>query len=206
VSEASRKSPAPNGADSSAARSAASRQAILDAARELFSLHGYAATSVTDIVARAGRSVGLPYYHFGSKKQIFITLWNDYQISQEEHARAAVAEARRSGVTRKDLFLIGAHAYLHGAWAARDILPMVHSRDTPPGFDAVIREANTRWEKHNRALLSSYDPQRVRTAAVLMGGALEAICLELSSRNEFEANRLIENALALFAGMLSSLE
>lgn len=197
-----------DGAESSAAiRSAVSRQAILDAARELFSTQGYTATSISDIVAQAGTSVGLPYYHFGSKKQIFFTLWNEYQVSQEVRTRAAVASARRAGATGKDLLLAGTRAYLQGGWEARDILPMVHSRDTPPGFDAVIREADRRWERQNRALLSDYDPPLVRTAAVLLSGSLRAVCLQFPKcRSEAEAAQLVDDAVMLIGGMLGGLD
>jgi AcrR family transcriptional regulator len=197
-----------DGGDSAAAiRSAVSRQAILDAARELFSIDGYTATSISEIVARAGTSVGLPYYHFGSKKQIFLTLWNEYQVGQEARTRAAVATARKAGAVGMDLLLTGTRAYLHGAWEARDILPMVHSRDTPAGFDAVIREADRRWERQNRALLSEYDPQLVQTAAVLLAGALRAVCLEFPKcKTEGDAEQLIDAALVLFAGLLQGLE
>jgi AcrR family transcriptional regulator len=189
-----------------AVRAAASRQSILDAARQLFSVQGYSATSISDIVRCAGTSVGLPYYHFGSKKQIFLTLWNEYQASQEAHTRAAVGHARLSDATGKELFLIGTRAYLQGAWEARDILPMVHSRDTPVGFDAVIREADRSWERQNRALLSEYEPRLVRIAAVLVSGALRAVCLEFPKcKSESEAERLIGDSLVLLAGMLSGL-
>jgi AcrR family transcriptional regulator len=199
--------PAPNGEDSPTAdKGAVSRQSILDAARQLFSVQGYTATSISDIVRCAGTSVGLPYYHFGSKKQIFLTLWNEYQASQEAHTRAAVADARRSGASGKELLLIGTRAYLSGAWSARDILPMVHSRDTPTGFDAVIRGADRSWERQNRALLSEYDPRLVRTAAVLVSGALRAVCLEFPKcRGEAEADELIDDSLTLLAGMLAGL-
>jgi AcrR family transcriptional regulator len=199
--------PASDGTDSTAAlRSAVSRQSILDAARELFSTEGYAASSISDIVAQAGTSVGLPYYHFGSKKQIFLALWHEYQVAQEARARAAVAVARRAGSTGKELLLAGTRAYLQGAWEARDILPMVHSRDTPAGFDAVILEADRRWERQNRALLSEYDPELVRTAAVLHRGALRAVCLQFPKcRSEAEAAELIDDALLLFSGLLDGL-
>lgn len=188
-------------------RAEASRQAILDAARELFSLHGYAATSVSDIVSRAGTSVGLPYYHFGSKKHVFLTLWNEYQNAQERRTRAAVADARRRGATGPDLLLAGTRAYLTGAWEARDIVPMVHSRDTPAGFDVVIRDADNRWLQRNRALLSDSDPHLVRTATVLLSGALRAACLELPNcRTQADAERLIDDALLVFSGLLAGLD
>jgi AcrR family transcriptional regulator len=200
-------SSAPEGEDSIAAiRSAASRQAILNAARKLFSTKGYATTSISDIVALAGTSVGLPYYHFGSKKQIFLTLWNEYQVSQEVHTRAAVAGARRAGARGQDLLLAGTRAYLQGAWEARDILPMVHGRDTPPGFDSMLRDADRRWERQNRALLIGHDPELVATATALLSGALRALCLEFPKcRTRQDATQLIDDALVLFAGLLGCL-
>lgn len=201
------RAPTADGSESAAAlRSAMSRQSILDAARELFSTQGYSATPISDIVARAGTSVGLPYYHFGSKRQIFFTLWKEYQVSQEVRTRRAVSAARRSGATGQDLLLVGTRAYLEGAWQARGILPMVHSRDTPAGFEAMIREANRRWERQNLTLLSEYDPDLVRTAVLLLRGALGAVCSEFpKGKTEREAAQLIDDALRLFSGLLSGL-
>jgi AcrR family transcriptional regulator len=198
---------APHQLDTRAAlRSAVSRQSILDAARELFSTQGYAASSISEIVAQAGTSAGLPYYHFGSKKQIFLTLWHEYQVAQEARTRAAVTAARRKGATGKELLLAGTQAYLQGAWEARDMLPMVHGRDTPPGFDTVILEADRRWERQNRVLLSEYDPELVRTAALLHSGALRAVGLQFPKcQSEAEAGRLIQDALLLFSGLLDGL-
>jgi AcrR family transcriptional regulator len=194
-------------AESNAAlRSAASRQAILDAARSLFATRGYAATSISEIVGRAGTSVGLPYYHFGSKKEIFITLWTEFQVSQEARSRAAIGAARELNATGKELFLAGTRAYLQGAWEARQIVPLVLSRDTPAGFDALEREMVRRWERQNETLLSEYDPVMARTATRLLNGALRAVCLQFPRlRGDAEADQLIENVLTLCAGMLSAL-
>jgi AcrR family transcriptional regulator len=202
-----RPTPDTNGSASAAAvRSASSRQAILDAARQLFAIQGYSATSIAEIVAQAGTSVGLPYYHFGSKKTIFITLWNEFEVSQTTRTRAAVAAARRSGASGKDVLLAGTRAYLEGAWEARDIVPMVLSRDTPAGFDAVMADVDRRWIRQNSTLLSEYDPRLVRAAAVLLSGALRALCLEFPKcRNQAEATQLIDTALHLYSGLLSGL-
>ncbi len=187
-------------------RSALSRHVILEAARDLFSEQGYTATSMSDIVGRAGTSVGLPYYHFGSKKDIFLTLWNEYQDAQEETTRAAVAAARQTGATGKEQMLAGTAAYMYGAWRARRILPMVHGRDTPAGFDAAVREADRRWQGQNQALLAEYDPNLVRTVAILLGGGLRAVCLELAGcRSEAQADRLTADALVVFGGLLAAL-
>jgi AcrR family transcriptional regulator len=54
-----------------AERSATTRTAILQAARELFGRRGYAATGRDEIAARAGVTRGALYHHFASKAEVF---------------------------------------------------------------------------------------------------------------------------------------
>ncbi|MCA9533806.1 MAG: TetR/AcrR family transcriptional regulator [Myxococcales bacterium] len=53
------------------------RRAILDAAGALFRERGFAHTSVADVMARAGRTVGGFYAHFGSKEQLLTAVLAD---------------------------------------------------------------------------------------------------------------------------------
>lgn len=48
-----------------------SREALLDAAKSLFSLHGFEGVSVKEISSRAGVNVGLISYYFGNKAGIY---------------------------------------------------------------------------------------------------------------------------------------
>ena len=57
-----------------ASRSERRREAILQAALELFLQHGYAETSVDQIVARAGGSKTSVYAYFGNKEGLFRAL------------------------------------------------------------------------------------------------------------------------------------
>ncbi len=50
---------------------ARSREAILDAAEELFAARGYDATSLSDVGQAAGMSRGTPGYFFGSKADLY---------------------------------------------------------------------------------------------------------------------------------------
>ncbi len=50
---------------------ARTRQSILDAAHALFAERGYSGAHVNDIVARAGTTKPMIYYHFGSKEGLF---------------------------------------------------------------------------------------------------------------------------------------
>ena len=53
------------------------RAELLRVARELFSTHGYAATSMTDITARAGVTVPVIYQRFGSKAGLYVAVAED---------------------------------------------------------------------------------------------------------------------------------
>lgn len=50
------------------------REQILSAALKAFAAKGFAATKISDIVARAGMSHGLVYHYFASKEEIFYAL------------------------------------------------------------------------------------------------------------------------------------
>ncbi|HEX2833874.1 MAG TPA: TetR/AcrR family transcriptional regulator [Thermoanaerobaculia bacterium] len=59
-------------------KSERSRRAVLDAALDLFSHHGYRATTVRDIADRAKVSTGNLYHHFPDKEAIFRALLDEY--------------------------------------------------------------------------------------------------------------------------------
>jgi AcrR family transcriptional regulator len=185
-------------------RSAASREALLAAARELFTTRGYAATNMTDIVAKAGTSVGLPYYYFGSKRKIFVTLWSDYQAKQEARTRLAITSARAAGETDGGrLLVLGMRAYLEGAWEARDLIPMMNGHDRPSGFDSVVEETNRRWAKRNSALLASEDPVIARAANVILLSSIGGMSVELAGCHaEAKARTLIERAVELWTAVI----
>jgi len=59
-------------------RASARRQAILEAARELFLERGYATTTCADVVARSGGSLATLYSLFGTKRGLFEAILRDY--------------------------------------------------------------------------------------------------------------------------------
>lgn len=59
-------------------KSERSRFLILEAALDLFSMHGYRATSIREIADAAGLSTGNVYHHFPDKEALFNTLLNQY--------------------------------------------------------------------------------------------------------------------------------
>ena len=67
-------------------RRAVTRAAILAAARELFTQHGYHGCSVDTILDRAGSSKGAFYHHFSDKTAVLEALLTDFE---EEGVRRA---------------------------------------------------------------------------------------------------------------------
>ncbi len=59
------------------ARSELTRQKIITAAVDLFSEHGYPATGLGDIIARAEMTKGALYYHFDSKESLAEAIIDD---------------------------------------------------------------------------------------------------------------------------------
>src|SRR5215470_12688421 len=103
-------------------RTAQTQRALLDAARDVFARQGFAEASIADVVERAGSSVGSLYHHFGGKSELFLALWQEHQMAYEAAASAAVAEARKAGLTDPgELFAAGARAFLQGSWQRRDL-------------------------------------------------------------------------------------
>lgn len=68
----------------------ATRQLLVDVARQLFTERGYAGTSIEDIIERAGVARGALYHHFPGKNALFTAV---YQVVQAEVATAVVTAA-----------------------------------------------------------------------------------------------------------------
>ncbi len=72
-----------------AERRAATRAAILAAARQLFGLHGFAAVTVDRVAAAAGIAKGAVYHHFPTKHDLFAAVFE--QVSTDLAADVATA-------------------------------------------------------------------------------------------------------------------
>jgi AcrR family transcriptional regulator len=135
-------------------RAQATRAALLDAAREVFTACGFSDANISDVVARAGASVGSLYHHFGGKADLYLALYEDYQARQEDRASAAVRQARVAGETDPvRLFIAGARAFFHGCWEERDLARLFLDGGGPPGFELVARRRYREWVSSNAALL-----------------------------------------------------
>ncbi len=84
------------------------RDAILSAALPLFLANGYEKTSMRMIASKVGCEVGLVYYYFATKEEIFDSALNLY-FDEQNTALAALAEKESRDITR---FFDSLFAYL----------------------------------------------------------------------------------------------
>ncbi|SDQ46720.1 TetR/AcrR family transcriptional regulator [Thermostaphylospora chromogena] len=176
-------------------RGAATRGAILEAAKEVFVERGFAEAGVTEVVARANASVGSLYHHFSGKADLYLTLFEEFQDRQTRRTRAAVQEARTGGETDPmRLFIAGARAYLEGCLEERELAALFLRGDGPPGFEVVMRDRLRQWTKRNAALLQDDEGP----LAVVITGAMAAAATEItSSEDETVARRLVGEVLEI---------
>jgi AcrR family transcriptional regulator len=80
-------------------RSQATRAALVDAARSLFSERGYAAVAADEIVAAAGLTRGALYHHFNDKRDLFRAMFEDFERSLTDEIRLAIETAGDSDST-----------------------------------------------------------------------------------------------------------
>ncbi len=74
------------------------RDALLDAAEELFAAHGYAAVGMRELVARAGVNLSAVKYHFGSKRELYLETVRRAMQRRESMEVWAALEPRPSTV------------------------------------------------------------------------------------------------------------
>lgn len=109
---------------------------ILDAAVEVFAEHGYAGAKMQDIAARAGIVPSVLYDHFGSKRELHITLLEQHAEQLRERSLR-----RREGTSVEELVHASIANYFEFVEKDPFIWRVLH-QDPPadPEIDAVCRE------------------------------------------------------------------
>jgi AcrR family transcriptional regulator len=172
---------------------------LLSAAREVFAAGGYADANITDVVSRAGASVGSLYHHFGGKTDLYLALFDDYQERQEHRATEAVRQAWRDGITDTlELWLAGSRAYLRGCWEERDLARVFLDGGGPPGFELIARRRYREWIRVNGSLLNSEAKPLGDTVVVVLTSVVAEAGREVAvQESEQAALRMAEEFLEL---------
>jgi AcrR family transcriptional regulator len=174
---------------------------LLAAARDVFAAGGFADASITDVVARAGASVGSLYHHFGGKADLYLALFDDYQANQEQRAADAVRAARLQGESDTlQLFLTGATAYLRGCWEERELARVFLDGGGPPGFELIARKRYREWVRVNTTLLNTEHQPLGETLVVVLTSVVAEAGREVAVQDtEDRAMRLAQEFVELLA-------
>jgi AcrR family transcriptional regulator len=188
-------------AEAKKSRAQNTREGLLAAARDVFISAGYADANVTEIVDRAGSSVGSLYHHFGGKSDLYVALYEDYQNRQAHRAAKAFRTALAAGEDNSlTLFLKATRAYLDGCWEERELAKLFLSGGGPPGFDLLTRRRFRHWMQTNSALLTEHGhPLGDTLVLVLTTMATEAGREVAVQTSKAAARRFTEEILELAA-------
>ncbi len=182
-------------------RATTTRGALLGAARSVFAASGFAEASIADVVAGAGASVGSLYHHFGGKADLYLALFEEYSVRQEERATTGVRAARAGGETDPvGLFVAGARGYLEGSWAERDLARLFLAGGGPPGFELTARQRFRTWTALNANLLRTGDEPWGEAVVLVLTTVVRESAHEVAvCDDEDSAAALAEELLALMA-------
>jgi AcrR family transcriptional regulator len=121
------------------AKTGATQQRILDAATEAFATRGFTATTMADVVAGSGASIGSIYHHFGGKSELFLAIFEQMADAVDRRIDAVLRDAGDAQDGRR-VFELHVRAYLEAMWENRRLAGVLTSGDTPPGFDVARRD------------------------------------------------------------------
>ncbi|MDB5445718.1 MAG: transcriptional regulator, TetR family [Phenylobacterium sp.] len=187
-----------------AQRAELTRQALIAAARELFTEQGFHAVGVRDITARAGVSRGALSHHFADKEALFLAVFEAVEQELIAEAGAALSGTSADPWTQ---FRTGIQRYLDAAATRADV-----QRITLVDGPAVLGWA--RWRKLEEGfslgaltavLQSAMDLGRVRQrpveplAHLILGSVMEAALLIAHSdepeQRRYEVGQALDDLL-----------
>ncbi len=174
-------------------RSAATQQALVAAARELWGARGYAAVSTPEIVHAAGVTRGAMYHQYADKTELFRAVLEAVERDLVERLAAMVAAERPK--TPADALHIAADAWLElsGEPEVRQVVLL----DAPSVLGwAGFREVYQRYglgmtEQLLSAAIDSGElkPQPTRPLATIVIGALDEAAMSIANADDPEQEK-----------------
>jgi 23S rRNA (cytidine1920-2'-O)/16S rRNA (cytidine1409-2'-O)-methyltransferase len=165
-----------------AEEAAETRDAILRAARRLFTEKGFADATLDEVAARVGVTKGALYHHFRDKRRLFLAVFEELEKELDAAARAGAVEA--AGGPRA-AFRAGCRAYLD--FALRPDFQRIALTDGPGvlGAEGVALDARLGLPTVEAAVkgltaVGLLEPRPSKPLALFLLGALNAAGLALA--------------------------
>lgn len=183
------------------------RRLIEEAATRLFARHGYAATTVEDIVEAAGVTKPMLYRHFESKRDLCVALLERYR---DELVAAPLAVFEPGMVDRRAQLARMADAWLgyvaEHPDAARLLFVPIHG---DPEVERIQNELHDRQRATQSALLREFAPGvdqvEVEPLAEVLRSGLVAVALWWLDHPEYPQEVAVRILLRLPEGILMAL-
>ena len=183
------------------------RQRILETALALFAARGYQATTLRDIAAEAGCSLGLTYRYLARKEDLVLALYEQLAVQLEEEVRtlppASLAE-RVEQAMRADIARI---APFRAAFAALFGVALEPESDVAVLGERVSAIRGRIWRVFQTVVRGATDAPRERQAnelaTVLYGAHLALVLFWLQDRTP--GQRATDELLVLARDLLTRL-
>ena len=154
------------------------RRRILDAAAEAFMEHGFANATIDDIAREVGATKGLVYYHFRSKFDIFLAVYEEAM----GRVRARVELPARSAGTGRDRLVAMAVAHLVNLMTDLAYHHVVHQAVRGQVSVALKTRQRDALEQLNELRRDYEQLFRGVLAAGIADGSLRAVDASLATR------------------------
>ncbi|HEY9234480.1 MULTISPECIES: TetR/AcrR family transcriptional regulator [Phenylobacterium] len=185
----------------------ANRQAILDAAREVFGELGYETATVRDIIRRTGLAAGTFYNYFKSKDEVYVALASEgarqfAPLLKAQRAQSADwEEFVRAAIEAYYLFLADAHKSWLSQRPPGEIQPHVHGET--PEMAAVFNEVREAIvEEIARGGAPAADPDYVAAACIAIA---RDVGEKMLARRPIDVRGATDFAVAMIQGGLKAL-
>jgi AcrR family transcriptional regulator len=176
------------------------RTAILDSALEVFAERGYHPSSIDDIARAAGISKALIYEHFGSKKELHMSLLEEHAGELFERLAVAVAEVE-GGAPR---LTTGLEAFFGFVEERRDAWRMLFRDVADPEVAAVLNRIVAQVTAVVAGLIAEDPGSRTRVEdeaqreqaigmlAQMLVGSVQSLANWWADHQELPRDRLVE--------------
>lgn len=148
------------------AQGVAARQKLYDTAITLIGERGFDQTTLRDVAARAGVSVGLLYRYFPSKQAVVLALYDELSAEQSAHAEAMPRGKWRDRflfTLETSLTILGPHRQTLTA-----LIPVLVSNAPDGLFSGTTAFSRERVQRvYQDAVLGATDAPRAEVAAAL---------------------------------------
>lgn len=183
------------------------RQAILDAATEVFTEMGYGAASIRDVIRRTGLASGTFYNYFPDKQSVFHAVLDERTTQLRRRLREARARARDAEAIVRE----GFHVYFSFIVEDRPLFEMLRRNagtvrelfDTPALESGILELLeDLRALAARGELPASLD---LDALAAAMGGVAFELGIRLSEQDPPDVERAARFASELFLGGMDRL-